>query len=499
MVLRRVPIAKHERLDGRRGARTCGAGAGNLRIGLPGELMTRNEAVKVVRKKVDMAQARRELASAPDGDRVVHEGSIPFGASLKIQRYRLDNGLEVLLLRDPAAPVVAYNTWFRVGSRHEKQGKTGLAHLLEHLMFNEFEGMKPGEFDRRLERAGAETNAATWVDWTYYYENLPASQLPLVINLEARRMGTLVLHEPQVTSEIEVVANERRYRVDDDVDGAVSEELYKTAFTTHGYGTPTIGWMDDIKGFVPQDCQSFYGTYYAPNNATLVVVGDFREIATIRRIVKAYGGLKASQIPLEDARPEPPQVQERTVTMHKPTPTEKMSIGYRGPALGDADHVALSLLNDVLFGGRASRVHRALVQDAELATDVRGWVSSFQDPGLYEVGLVARPGRTAAEMLAAFDAQVEKVRAEGVTDDELERVRARAELGLLRGLETCGGKAEQIAFYATTLGEPAGAFTRLDQLRAVTRSDVLKAARRYLRRESRTVITVHPQTKEQTP
>lgn len=461
--------------------------------------MTREDAKKRDRLKLDKAQARRALAAGDGGARATHEGTVPFGASLKIQRYRLGNGMEVLLLQDRAAPVVAYNTWFRVGSRHEKKGKTGLAHLLEHLMFNEFEGMKPGEFDRRLEEAGAENNAATWVDWTYYYENLPASQLPLVIELEACRMHQMVLQQPQVTSEIEVVANERRFRVDDDVDGAVSEELYKRAFTVHGYGTPTIGWMEDIKGFVPDDCQTFYRTYYAPNNATLVVVGDFQEIATIRRIAKAYGAIEPSVIPVEDSRPEPPQTEERRTAMHKPTPTEKVSIGYRGPALGDADHASLSLLNDVLFGGRASRMHRALVQDGELATEVRGWVSSFQDPGLYEAGLVARPGHTAAEILAAFDAQVDKVREEGVTEDELERVRARAELGLLRGMETCGGKAEQVAFYATMLGEPAGAFTRLDQLRRVTRSDVLKAARRYLRPEARTVITVHPQAKEVTP
>lgn len=463
--------------------------------------MTREDAKKKKREgsKLDKVQARQELAAGVGGLRAVHEGTIPFGASLKIQRYRLGNGMEVLLLQDHAAPVVAYNTWFRVGSRHEKRGKTGLAHLLEHLMFNEFEGLKPGEFDRRLEEAGAENNAATWVDWTYYYENLPASQLPLVIGLEACRMHRMVLHEPQVTSEIEVVANERRYRVDDDVDGAVSEELYKRAFTVHGYGTPTIGWMEDIKGFEPGDCEAFYRTYYAPNNATLVVAGDFREIATIRRIAKAYGSIAPSVIPVEDARPEPPQTEERRLVMYKPTPTDKVSIGYHGPAIGDADHSALSLLSDVLFGGRASRMHRALVQDGELATDVRGWVSSFQDPGLYEAGLVARPGRTADELLAGFDAQVDKVRREGVTDDELERVRARAELGLLRGMETCGGKAEQIAFYATMLGEPAGAFTRLDQLRRVTRSDVLKAARRYLRPESRTVVTVHPQAKEETP
>jgi zinc protease len=449
------------------------------------------------RSRAARSRAREALLLDPsNAGQFTYEGSLPFGSALEVARYRLANGLQVMLVEDRAAPVVAYHTWFRVGSRHERKGKTGLAHLLEHLMFNEFEGMKPGEFDRKLEEAGAENNAATWVDWTYYYENLPSNQLSLVIELEATRMGKLVMQQPQVASELEVVANERRYRVDDDVDGAVSETLYSTAFTTHGYGAPTIGWMPDIQGLTADDCRAFYRTYYAPNNALLVIVGDIDEGKTLLKLARAYGGLVPADVPVEDAHPEPPQTEERAVVLHKPTPTDKVTIGYHGPALGDFDHVALSLLNDILFGGRASRMHRALVQEAEVATDVRGWVASFQDPGLYEVGAVARPGHTAAELIEKLDEQLSKVCEEPVTEEELERTRARAELGLLRGLETCGGKAEQIAFFCTTLGAPDGAFTRLEQLRRVTRSDLLKAARRYLRKAARTVVTVHPQAKE---
>ena len=459
--------------------------------------MSKQDQAAPSRSRGARARAREALLARPStATRLTFEGEVPFGTALFVERYRLANGLQVLLLEDRAAPVVAYHTWFRVGSRHERTGKTGLAHLLEHLMFNEFEGMKPGEFDRTLEEAGAETNAATWVDWTYYHEQLPASQLGLAIELEAMRMGKLVMQQPQVASELEVVANERRYRVDDDVDGAVSEALYARAFQVHGYRTPTIGWMEDIKALTSSDCTSFYRTYYAPNNALVVVVGDFDEVKTISRIAEAYGALKPAQIPVEDVQPEPAQTEPRSVVMHKPTPTDKVSIGYRGPALGDHDYAALLLLNDVLFGGRASRVHRALIQQAEIATDVRGWVTPFQDPGLYELGLVARPGHTAQELIDKLEEQLDKVRAEPVQDEELERVRARAELGLLRGMETCGGKAEQIAFYATVLGEPAGAFSRLEQLRRVTRADLWKAARRYLRNECRTVVTVHPQTKE---
>jgi zinc protease len=440
-----------------------------------------------------MQRARVELASGQGvGVRVTHEGAMAFGPSLQLEQYRLENGLQVLTLVDDSAPVVAYHTWFRAGSRLEKQGKTGIAHLLEHLMFNEFEGMKPGEFDRKLEEAGAETNAATWVDWTYYYENLPSDQLPLAIDLESKRMGKLVIHDEQVRSELEVVANERRYRVEDDVDGAVNEQLYASAFTTHGYRTPTIGWMPDIQGMTTQDAEQFYKTYYSPNNALLVVVGAFDEIATIRRIANAYGYLSREVIPVEDVRPEPPQTQERVAMLYKPTPTDKVSMGYHGPALGDRDHAPLALLADILFGGRASRVHQALVQQAEIATDIRGWVGSFKDPGLFEMNLVARPGRTCQELIDGLDRQLQQVCEQPVLEDELERAKARAELGLIRGLETCGGKAEQIAFFATVLDDPAGAFRRLQQIRGTDRTDVLRAARRYLSTSSRTLIAVHP-------
>jgi zinc protease len=439
-------------------------------------------------------RARAALEAGEDaGARATYQGPVPYGSSMAIERYRLDNGLQLLLLVDRSAPVVSYHTWFRVGSRHEHDGKTGMAHLLEHLMFGEFEGMPHGTFDRKLEQAGAETNAATWVDWTYYHEQAPADQLGLIIGLEATRMGKLMLADDRVASELEVVANERRYRVEDDVDGAVSEKLFARAYTVHGYRTPTIGWMQDIRGLTRADCQAFYATYYAPNNATIVVVGDFDEIGTVRRIARHYGYLRPAEIPVEDARPEPPQTEERREVLSKPTETDRVSIGYHAAAVGDHDHPALSVLVDVLFGGRASRVHRSLVRDLEIATDVRAWVGSFVEPGLVEMQLVARRGHGAAEVLEALERELDRVCAEPIEEQELERAKARAELGLVRGLETCGGKAEQIGFFHTVLGDPAGAFVRLELLRAVSRSDVLRVARRYLRRVSRTVIEVHPQ------
>jgi len=448
----------------------------------------------IIQNDVTKRPDRDELLAAPPGGKAIrYDGHLAFGASLIVEQYRLHNGLRVLLMVDRAAPVVAYHTWFRVGSRHEHDGKTGIAHLLEHLMFGEFEGLAAGEFDRRLEECGAENNAATWVDWTFYHEQAPADQLDVLIELESKRMGQIVLRPKAVESEIEVVANERRFRVEDDVDGAASETLYATAFTCHGYRIPTIGWMADIKGFVPEDCAAFYRTYYAPNNATLVIVGDINEVEVLRKIATAYGYLESQEIPVEDSHPEPPQVQEKVQELAKPTETDKLNVGYHAPALGDFDHPALSLLVDVFTGGRASRLYQVMQKEMEIATDARGFLGSFRDPGLLEFQVALRPGKTAEEALKVLDEQIALICENGVDQDELERAKARAELGLLSGMETASGKAEQIAFFDTVLGDPCGAFNRLEALQKVTRSDMLRVARRYLTSSSRTVVIVHPQ------
>ncbi|MFO0662236.1 MAG: pitrilysin family protein [Polyangiaceae bacterium] len=423
---------------------------------------------------------------------VAYLGDTAFGAGHNISRYVLGNGLTVLVLVDRSAPVVAYQTWFAVGSRHEKPGKTGLAHLFEHLMFNETKNLPKGTFDRQLEEAGAETNAATWVDWTFYYENVPADRLSLVVGLEADRMANLVLRDRQVSSEKEVVANERRMRVDDDVDGTVNELLYRTVFERHGYSWPTIGWMKDIEGFTTQDCRAFYKTFYAPNNATLCVVGDLDVTELLREIQKAYGGMPAAKLPLEDVQPERPQTSERRVEVTQPTVAEKLVIGYRGPALGDNEHASLTVLNEVMFGGRSSWAYIDLVRDTELATEVRGWASTFRDPGIYEINANSRPGVKAEQVLERIDALIERVRRDGVSQQELDKVKARLELASLQGLETAGGKAEQIGFWELITGDPAGVFRRTEQLRRVTVNDVLRAARTFLDPSSRTVILVRP-------
>ena len=221
---------------------------------------------------------------------VTLEAEAPLGRTL-VRRWRLDNGLGLVCAIDDGAPIVSFQTWYRVGSRHEEVGRTGLAHLFEHLMFSQTETLDPGEFDRLVERTGGESNAATWVDWTQYRLSLPAHELPLAIRLESERMQRLVLEPATVEPERDVVTNERRERVEDDVDGWLDEQLMATAFEVHPYRWPTIGWMTDIRAVTLEQIQRFYRTWYAPNNATVVVVGDVDEGALLEAIVAGYGHL----------------------------------------------------------------------------------------------------------------------------------------------------------------------------------------------------------------
>ncbi len=429
---------------------------------------------------------------APANGQVRHVASLPFGPQMQLGQYELQNGLRVLLLEDHTAPVLAYHTWFRVGSRHERPGKTGICHLFEHLMFNETENLPKGEFDRRLEEAGAESNASTWLDFTQYNISAPSSELALAVQLESDRMQNLVLRDPQVDSEKEVVANERRYRVDDDVEGTVNELLWKTAFQKHSYHWPTIGWMEDIEGFTTEDCRRFYETFYAPNNATVVLVGDFDTATALELLSQRYGVMPAATLPVEDIQPEPPQLDERVLEIEQPTLTDKVTLGYHAPALGDFDHIPLNLLAEVLFGGRAARAYKRLVRELELATDVRMSVGPFRDPGLVDVYAGAREGHTADELLTVIDEELSRVRSEPIPQAEIDRARARFELGLLHGLETADGKANTIGFYDCVLARPTAAFERLEALPSVTQSDLLRVARRYLDPTTRTRIVVKP-------
>ncbi len=417
----------------------------------------------------------------------------PFGPSLVIERHRLENGLQILIVVDASAPVVAYQTWFAVGSRDERAGKTGISHLFEHLMFNETTNLPYGEYDRRLEEAGADNNAATYLDWTYYVINLPKEALAVAVELEAERMQSLVLRDAQVTSERDVVANERRETVDDDVDGALSELLYETAFDRHSYRFPTIGTMRDIEGITTADCQAFYETHYAPDSATLVIVGDVDREETLRRVRAAYGPMRPAGRTREEPAPEPEQREERRVRVEKPIETVRLALGYKSPAMADPDHVPVTLLNEVLFGGHGSRIHRALVEERELASDVAGFVGNFRDPSLWEMWIVGNEAVDPAELGRSLDELLAEVRSRPVTNDELTRACARLELSALQELETAVGKAEAIGFGELVLGDPSALLSRLEDYRSATVAELERVASVYLEPRRRTVIEVTPQ------
>lgn len=441
------------------------------------------------------AQRRRLDALCNQSDSRAHLASVtvePFGAETLV-RGVFSNGLTVLVLEDDAAPVVAVHSWFKVGSRCEQPGKTGICHLFEHLMFGETKGLRPGAFDRKLEDAGAETNAATWCDWTFYHETVPADRVRLALTLEAERMANLVLREPQVASEKEVVANERRMRVEDDLDGWASERLWELAFTKHSYRIPTIGSMEDILAFTPEDCERFYTTYYAPNACTLVLVGAIDPTKALALVQETHGHLIASRLPAEDLEPEPPQTSVRRLEARKPTSTERLQVAYHGPGLGDADHATMSLLIEVLAGGRASRLHQTVVREGELATEIGATCGSFRDPSLIEFSATARPGVTAARIEAAIDAAVASLRDEVVSDAELERAVARMELGVAQSLETANGKAELVGFHETVLADPEAPFRRLRQWQRTSSADLRRVARRYFRPEGKTVVVLLPE------
>ncbi|MFO0575153.1 MAG: pitrilysin family protein [Polyangia bacterium] len=413
-------------------------------------------------------------------------------AGLVARMYELPSGLRALLLRDPAAPVVAYQTWFRVGSRHERIGKTGIAHLFEHLMFNETENLPHGEFDRQFELEGGDTNASTWVDWTYYQDNLPASALPLAIRLEADRMQRLVVKKYQIETERGVVMSERRNAVEDDVDGFMSERLFRLAFKRHPYGRPTIGWMRDIKGLTLGDARRFYKTYYAPNNATIVVVGDIDEQATLKLIAEHYLGIPPQKVPKEKAVAESRQLRERRAVYKKPVMTDKLLIGYKSPALHDPDHLRLELLSDLLIGGLSSVIYRDLVIEKELCSTLGGSVMPFRDPGLWEIGASMQRGHRADEAIAVFDAHIERIREEGPDPAAVERSKARLLTGFYSGLRTAAGKATSLGEYETTVGDYTELFSLPEALRSATAAELREVARRYLAKTQRTIIIAEP-------
>jgi zinc protease len=422
------------------------------------------------------------------------EAEAPVGRGVTARRHRLSNGLGLLTAIDRRAPIVALQTWYRVGSRHERPGATGMAHLFEHLMFGQTESLPPGEFDRLVERTGGESNAATWVDWTYYRLSLPTRDLALGIRLEAERMQHLVLTPTPVEAERDVVTNERRERVEDDVDGWLDEQLMAHAFTEHPYRWPTIGWMEDIRALSLPDIQAFYRTWYAPNNATLVCVGDFDEAALLDLVAHSYGAIAPQTLPAVLRAVEPEQTRERVVRAPKPIATDRLLVGYKAPGQDDADWAVLEIVATLLAGCPSARLYRRLVIEREAASSVDAQLTPFRDPSLLRLAVTTARGHTADEILASIDQELAAMAAQPPGRAEVEKAKAIAETDFWTSLVDVDGKAEAIGHYETALGDFRKVNTLAERLARVTADDVARCVRSYLRAERRTIVIAEPES-----
>src|SRR5438874_10637191 len=314
-------------------------------------------------------------------------------ASSPVTDVTLDNGLRVLVLEDHRNPIVTVQTWYRVGSRNEVPGRTGLAHFLEHLMFKGTPTHGKGQFAHTVERNGGQDNAFTSHDVTSYYVNIASDRLDLVIDLESDRMHNLKLDAKDIASEREVVIEERRTRTEDDPGGFLGEEVSSIAFRSHPYGAPIIGFMEDIKRITPEEIRAFYKTYYMPNNAILVAVGDFKAPEVLAKIRAKFGKIPKGPAPPPVFAVEPPQNGERRVIVSKQAQLPIVYLGYHVPNQKSADAFPLEMLSTILSEGRASRLYKRLVYERQLALEAGGDYNYFsQDPNLFWFWGTPMPG-----------------------------------------------------------------------------------------------------------
>jgi zinc protease len=424
------------------------------------------------------------------------EAEASAGRGVTAKRYRLANGLGVITAIDRRAPIVAIQIWYRVGSRHERPGATGMAHLFEHLMFNQTENLPHGEFDRLVERAGGESNAGTWVDWTHYRLSLPSRELELGLRLESERMQRLVLEPTPVETERSVVINERREHVEDDVDGWLDEQLMAHAFTEHPYRWPTIGWMEDIRALSLPDIRAFYRTWYAPNNATLIVVGDFDETRLHELVDKYFGGIAPAELPPPHTVVEPEQTRERVIRAPKPIGTDRLVIAYKAPGQGDPDWVALEIVSTLLAGCPSARLHRKLVIETEVASSVDAQLTPFRDPSLFRIVVTAARGHDAAEILKIIDGELAQLIETPATAAEVDKAKALAETSFWSSLVDIDGKADELGHFEATLGDFRQLGVTAERLANTSAGDIARVIRQYFVPAHRTIVIAEPEKED---
>jgi zinc protease len=405
----------------------------------------------------------------------------------------LDNGLKVILLEDHSVPVISYWTFFRVGARNERPGITGISHFMEHMMFNGTEKYGPQEFDRVLEANGGYSNAFTSKDMTAYYEDFASDVLELIVDLDSDRMKSLALDSQYVESELGVVREERRLSIDNSVAGQLYEELYGLAYKAHPYSWPVLGWMSDLENMTREDCVEYFRIYYAPNNAVLIVAGDFDTKEALGLIHRYYDDIPAQERPDGVRTSEPEQLGERRASVHRPAELPQLMIGYHGPPVGSDDIYALDVLQALLTQGNSSRLYKKLVRDLGIAINVDASFSWSIDPNLFYFDIKMKPGEDTATGEEAVYSELEAIAEKGVSEAELERVKNTLEADFIRSMQRVNGKARKIGSYEILFGDYR-MIPRIPGLyRAVTNDDIKRVVKTYFAEKSRNVITLVPE------
>jgi len=416
------------------------------------------------------------------------------GAELfPVHEARLPNGLRVRMVPDHDAPVVSLYTFFQVGSRNERPGITGISHLFEHMMFNGAERYGPKEFDEVLESNGGRSNAYTTHDVTVYYEDFAAEALDTVLDLESDRMRSLTIDDRSLRSEREVVKEERRLRVDNEPAGLMDEALHALAYQSHPYRWPVIGFMGDIEAIRREDCEAYFRTFYAPNNAVLWAAGDFDPDALVRRIRKAYGDIRPGPAAPRVVDAEPAQRGERRAELRHPSRAPSLLIGYRGPAVVHPDTLTLDVLQFILGVGEGSRLQRALVYDKRLAVNVGVDWSWRRDPGLFSFHLELQPDADVRAAEEALYAEIRKLAEEGVEPREVEKARNNLRAHLLREFTSNSGRAHALGTYEMFLGGWKKGFALPEAYGRIDAPAVQASARRWLDPTQRSVVTLVPE------
>ena len=419
-------------------------------------------------------------------------------------QYVLDNGLKLIVKEDHRSPVVVSLIWYKAGSIDEVNGETGVAHVLEHMMFKGTEKVPSGEFSKRIAAVGGRDNAFTSRDYTAYFQQLHKRHLPLAMELESDRMRNLVLTKEEFAKEINVVMEERRLRTDDNPHALVYEKMMAVAFQSHPYRRPVIGWMNDLENMRVADAQKWYDRWYAPNNAILVVVGDVNAKDTFDLANKFYGAIEPHQLtPLAERKPqlEPTQVGIKRLTIKAPGNLPYLVMGYHTPVLQDVaedwEPYALEMLEGVLDGNASARLNKSLVRERHIASSAgAGYSITERGPGMFYLDGTPSEGKTVLELEDAIRNEIKKLIQDGVTEEELARVKAQVVANHIYQRDSIFSQAMQIGRLESIGLSYRDIDIMLKKLQTVTAEQVQNVAKKYLQDDSLTVAVLDPQPLE---